>query len=250
MGHGNGHLRGIHSRCSDRRFEKHSIIIDTKPIACRKLFCATPGCGQQGEVLDTSASTLPSAVVERKFKQKGWEVGRDPSKDFCPSCVATRLAARRGTRLKPIQNVVREDTTMPLANGADTLPEMSRSDRRIIFAKLEEVYQDEEHGYTVGWTDQTVARDLGSHIPVGWVAQVREENFGPAKDNEEVRDMLARVEKSTIEAKAILAEAKKVRAEASAMVERVNGLSKQCTEIGRALEGLMAIAERIRRAVS
>jgi len=144
---------------------------------------------------------------------------------------------------------LREDTTMPLANG-EALPEMSRSDRRIIFSKLEEVWKDEEHGYQGAWTDQAVARDLGSHIPAAWVATVREENFGPVRSNEDVVDMLRRVEVAAVEAKATLAEGKKIRAEANALVERVNILSKTCTEIGRTLDGLMAIAERLQRAVS
>lgn len=251
MGHGSGHLKGKYHRSSTRIYEKHIIQIEGRPIACRKLFCATPGCGQQGEVLDTAYKALPNDVVERKFRQKGWEVGHDSRDDFCPSCVATKIAKRRGSKLKPISNVVplREDTTMPLANG-EALPEMSRSDRRIIFAKLEEVYKDEEHGYQGGWTDQTVARDLGAHIPAAWVATVREENFGPVRSNEDVVDMLRRVEVAAVEAKVALAEAKKIRSETSALVERVNTSSKNCTEIGRTLDGLMAIAERLKRAVS
>ena len=138
---------------------------------------------------------------------------------------------------------------MPMVNG-EVPTEMSRSDRRIIFAKLEEVYQDEEIGYRNPWTDVTVARDLGSHIPVAWVAQVREENFGPAKDNGEIRGMLTRVEAEAVEARKILAECKTIRIEASNLVERINGLMKRATESGKSLDGLIAIASRIERSVS
>lgn len=131
----------------------------------------------------------------------------------------------------------------------DALPELSRSDRRIIFAKLEEVYESEETGYRVPWTDQAVARDLGSHIPVGWVSQVREENFGPAKDNAEIRGLFERVESNTAEACTFLDEVKTVRKDAAALVDRVNDLAKRTTEVGKNIEGLLAIADRIERSV-
>ena len=59
---------------------------------------------------------------------------------------------------------------------ADDAP-MTRADRRIVFAKLEEVYVDEREGYRDDWSDAKVAADLG--VPVGWIKEVRDDNFGP-----------------------------------------------------------------------
>lgn len=132
---------------------------------------------------------------------------------------------------------------------AESVTEMSRSDRRIIFAKLEECYHDEEHGYRAPWTDQAVAKDLGSHIPVGWVAQVREENFGPVKDNAEIRDMLVRVSIAATDARALLEEARAHRAMADTVVKSNNQLMERCTEIGKTLAGLLATADRIAKAL-
>lgn len=126
---------------------------------------------------------------------------------------------------------------------------MSRADRRIIFAKLEEVYLDEERGYHAPWTDQSVAKDLGSHIPVGWVVQIREENFGSVKDNGEIRAMVKRVEDAAAEAKTYLSEVKQVRADAAALVEKVNALAKRSTEVAKTVEAMLALAERIERSV-
>lgn len=54
---------------------------------------------------------------------------------------------------------------------------MTKADDRIIMAKLEEVYIDENTGYRDDWDDAKVATDLG--IPTGWVAFVRDRSFGP-----------------------------------------------------------------------
>jgi hypothetical protein len=62
---------------------------------------------------------------------------------------------------------------------------MGREDRRVIWAKLEEVYADEATGYKPGWSDGRVARDL--NVPLSWVTVVRDENFGALPDNPEIR---------------------------------------------------------------
>lgn len=79
--------------------------------------------------------------------------------------------------------------------------EMSRDDRRLIFAKLDEIYVSETEGYAPGWTDEKVASDLG--IPRAWVETIRDENFGPLKDNAETRKLLAEVEELVKQVKGV-----------------------------------------------
>jgi hypothetical protein len=258
MAHGNGQ-KNIRHNSSDRRYPFEQTIIDNRPVRVRRIRCAEVGCGKVGELLDQTNGGLPSGIVEIRFGRKGWEVGANEKHDFCPECVAKRQAERRQRRIKPIAapqetNVVQltpqEDTAMNTVVSVDAvLPELSRADRRIIFAKLEEVYESEDAGYKMPWTDQAVAKDLGNHIPVGWVAQVREENFGPIKDNAEIRGLFQRVETSTVEARGFLDEVKAVRKDAATLVERVNDLAKRATEVGKSLEGILAIADRIERSV-
>ena len=68
--------------------------------------------------------------------------------------------------------------------GASARPprQMSREDRRLIFAKLEEVYIDEKTGYSTGWNDDAVAKDMA--CPRAWVEEIREQNFGPQKTDQ------------------------------------------------------------------
>jgi hypothetical protein len=252
------HYTNARQNSTDRRYAFEQVKIDNRPVRCRRIRCAEVGCGQVGEILDQSDGGLPSNVVEKRFERKGWEVGANEKHDFCPECVEKRRLARRQARIKPLSvpkdsNVVQltphQETPAMSAVEANEPAQMSRSDRRIIFAKLEEVYESEEAGYKMPWTDQAVAKDLGSHIPVGWVAQVREENFGPVKDNAEIRGLFERVESNTAEARAFLDEVKAVRKDTVALVDRVNDLARRATEVGKNIEGLLAIAERIERSV-
>lgn len=138
-------------------------------------------------------------------------------------------------------------TSIPPAVSETAPAEMSRSDRRVIFAQLEECYADETSGYKTPWTDAGVAKHLG--VPQAWVATVREENFGPAQDNQEIRDLLARGAAAAKEAQSLLNDAKAISQEVRALVERVNEHSKRCTEVGKSLAGLIAIGDRIERSL-
>lgn len=75
--------------------------------------------------------------------------------------------------LPKLKNDAAEEAKKFLA-GTHLRP-MDKADRRIVFAKLNEVYGDDM--YLEDWIDQKVAEDLG--VPVEWVAEVREGDFGP-----------------------------------------------------------------------
>jgi hypothetical protein len=118
-----------------------------------------------------------------------------------------RKPATPSISLIPVDEVmaeVRADVES-LKHGVETLAEsviaiapMSRMDRRTIFAKLNDnVYGDEATGYLGNWTDGKVAADLG--VPVQWVAEVREAEFGPATNENQKRIEELRALKATIE---------------------------------------------------
>lgn len=125
---------------------------------------------------------------------------------------------------------------------APTKPrEMQRSDRQIIISKLMDVYIDEKQGYASPWTDLKVAEDLG--VPRAWVEKLRDENFGPARDNEEIREMLANCN-------TVLELAEKRLAEARELWAKANALNADIAEGRRAVEALQKQAERIAKAVA
>lgn len=106
--------------------------------------------------------------------------------------------------------------------------EMTREDRRLIFAKIDEVYLDENTGYSEGWTDTRVANDLG--VPLAWVKNIRSENFGEEQSN-------AAMAKQLDEVKAVLSQAKKLHLDCkdemrdmSVQIEKASTILKQMNE--------------------
>jgi hypothetical protein len=126
--------------------------------------------------------TLPDSVVAKKFAAKGWHLGSNKKKDTCPDCLKVRRKPQPTVKEEP--ELGKDPPVIPVIpriDGASELPprEMTREDRRIIFAKLEEVYVDEQTGYSREWHDARVAADL--NCPRKWVETIREENFGPQR---------------------------------------------------------------------
>lgn len=138
---------------------------------------------------DYGAETKEHRVAGRKFAAMGWDVGSHASRHRCPDCS------------KKNENVV-EEVTVPEVSNVTPLPrQMSRDDRRIIFAKLNDTYAGERVGYAAPWTDKKVAQDLG--VPVGWIEQVREEMFGPIASNPEIDQAVVDASKVVTEMRAL-----------------------------------------------
>lgn len=116
---------------------------------------------------------------------------------------------------------------------------MSREDRRIVFAKLDEVYIDAERGYRTGWHDQKVATDLG--VPLSWVKQVRDENFGPETNDEWA--------KTLAEAKTLPGRQAELSAEIAALSEKFKALASEGQALSAKAVKLALDVERINRAV-
>jgi hypothetical protein len=144
-------------------------------VACSK-------CDAAAEITtQTGARRLPPDAIARKFRTRGWHIGHTAAKDRCPDCNGTPPPKHHQEETMGMHN---ENTVVeiraPRPGASDQAPrEMTREDRRIIFAKLEEVYVDEATGYTKGWNDAAVASDL--NCPRAWVETIRDENFGPQK---------------------------------------------------------------------
>lgn len=91
-------------------------------------------------------------------------------------------------------------------------PEMTKEDRRIIFADIDMRYIDESKGYDSGYDDKRIAEGL--NVPLAWVRTIREENFGPEKGSKVNADAEVAVLKKAIE------DAKKVLKDTEDMIEK------------------------------
>jgi hypothetical protein len=177
-------------------------------------------------------------LVPKKFAQKGWYVGARERDDRCPAClerVKASRAARPALHLVPSTPETPAPVEAPMSATpkpvvAEPPREMRRDDRRVIFAKLEEIYLDETRGYSAGWSDQRVAADLG--VPRAWVSQIREENFGPGISEDatkfvtELREARQGLTQLTADMGKLMGELTALKAREAKLVERIGSLEK------------------------
>lgn len=169
-------------------------------VTCRK-------CGVSDSIgISATGGLLPPKQITRKFEQRGWTIGDNPQWDLCPDHTNRE-------REKPVLKVVEDKPHAPAPAR-----EMGRDDRRVIFAKLDEVYLDEKRGYVSGWSDHKVASDLG--VPRKWVEIIRAENFGTIGTNEDMQTFLTEAESLLAEARKALTDAREARQQAEAILQR------------------------------
>lgn len=224
---------------AQRHFLPVSVPAEVGRRRVHRIVCAE--CPTSHEV---SANThCGSRAVEdlmRVWQRGGWTIGKNPSGDLCPACSSEKRKARRARTepQMPSAEVIPMTSarSVPPKIEAEPPREMERDDRRIIFSKLDEHYLSADKGYSAGWTDKRIADDLG--VPRAWVANVREEMFGPARDNEEIRAVRSELDqlKTAIEpaerrVDALLAQAKAASLTVVELRERTEKLSKRLAEI-------------------
>jgi len=211
---------------SEREFPEESISYGDKSTKAMKIACAC--CGAVAYFpFQTGASRKPPVAATQHFQNKGWVVGNGPRKDFCP--LHASPAKRKGSTVM---------ANIPALSSADKPRDMTREDRRIINDKLDEVYAKD--AYKAPWTDAAVAKDLG--VPRDWVAQVREQFFGPAASNPLFDEMLAGM--AQIEA------AFRGYAEICAAAERATEAQKVAhTDLCKRMDAYRALARKVEREV-
>lgn len=194
-----------------REFETASMFRDGKTlkgglIRCKKCEETATYYNYQG--------TVSTEHLAKEFSRTGWLVGSNPNQDICPNCRdkrtekniyrATEETAKETamkvfaeplkSEIEVIKGPVSEAALakLPVLPGAPAQTtslkaapvvvltegsKMDRTERRLVFARLNDLYQDEKTGYSGEWTDAKVAADLG--VPVSWVTEVRDADFGP-----------------------------------------------------------------------
>jgi hypothetical protein len=201
-----------------RNFPFETIQADGRTVTAMRIECAD--CEAKAYFAQTGHGRKPPIAAEQYFRRHGWHVGNGPRADKCASCQEER---------KPQLKVVKMD---PKAEPKAEKPrEMSREDRRIVFAKVDELYLDDKTGYQPPWTDAAVARDLG--VPRSWVSAVRDELFGPEGSNAEFDEFLEK-------AAPIIAETKNLVRSAQVQLEECRRLDARIVELER-------VAKRIDR---
>lgn len=117
--------------------------------------------------------------VRARAQAMGWACIKN--KFHCSYCEAERKdKAMKGKVVQMAQKKTEEP------------PEPSKRQRIDIFTMLAEVYDIDAGRYLQGDTDETVASVLG--VMPGWVAQIRESEFGPDGGNEDIEALVAKLD--------------------------------------------------------
>ncbi len=195
-------------------FEKTTMLPleGARPRAGYLIRCSS--CGASDKVSLHRNGPMPPDFTARRFEAMGWNTDKGRrDRDFCPACAKAKFHPRKESSVKMATTtddprtatfagetaaprpVLVPDAPLSTAQALEAAPgppmargELSRDDRRVVFAKLNEVYIDENTGYSVGWGDRRVANDLG--VPVEWVKTVRDANFGPDVSSAEIKELV------------------------------------------------------------
>ena len=102
--------------------------------------------------------------------------------------------------------------------------------RRQIVEMLVITYDGDAKRYKGTDTDKTIADALGNGVMPGWVAEIREQNFGPAGGNEEIDAIRAALdEMQKRHAKEIVEMSNKQIAESATLRKRIDAV---CAAVG------------------
>ncbi|WP_147405737.1 hypothetical protein [Cereibacter sphaeroides] len=80
------------------------------------------------------------------------------------------------------------------------LRQPTREQKREIVAMLDMAYDTAAGRYRGADTDKTIAETIGPNIMPGWVAEIREDLYGPAGENDEmqaIREELGKLQRDT-----------------------------------------------------
>lgn len=145
-------------------------------------------CGREEVVVcdyrrQSGGAWLPDeGQAKRKLCAHGWAEVK--GKLHCPKCEAARRAA--SAQEKPKEADVQK-------NNVAALRAPTREQKRQIIDLLGACYDTGRSCYKGCETDKTVAETLGGGVMPGWVADLREELYGPAGENEEMAALATEV---------------------------------------------------------
>lgn len=144
--------------------------------------------------------------VLRKVTAAGWTFVKHRLR--CPGCSRARKEdVRKMTNVTELRAPTREQ-------------------KRQIVELLGAVYDTGAERYKSGETDVTVADAIGNGCMFGWVAQIREEMFGPAGSNEEIDRLREDIEVLRARIDALTGELAKDRERIEAMAQRLASITK------------------------
>lgn len=109
--------------------------------------------------------------VNVKLQARGWAIIK--GKIRCPECEAKRKESK------------------PMAENVTPIRKPTREQKREIISLLDAAYDTKAGRYKGAETDMTIADMIDKNILPGWVAEIREDLYGPAGGNDEMETIAA-----------------------------------------------------------
>lgn len=173
----------------------------------------------------------------RKMEGKGWSLVK--GKLHCATCEARRKAASAkglegrslelATAMIPAKELPPLNLKMesePMAEVATKEPGLRRptpAQKRQIIGLLEDAYDDDAKRYrNPSDNDKVIAETVGGGCMWGWVAEIREELFGPDTRNAEMDAIRAEVKRAEGQIGNLMGEARKLEDALSALKARLD----------------------------
>lgn len=199
--------------------------------------------------------------ANRKITGQGWEIVK--GKHYCPACRAKRKARPEGEgkwmrmlreRREREANVpddwdpfadddepfCKEPPAMAVKSPAIVTPlrEPTREQKRQIMSLLEVSYDTEASRYKGSDTDKTVAEAIGGGCMPGWVAELREEFFGPDGGNAAVEDALTKLAEMQVRADKAEAKAAAALGDAASAQKEAIGIRAEIAVMTKTLSAI------------
>ena len=175
-------------------------------------------CGEVAEITDNTRTGLPISKVAEKFRQNGWLIGHNENHDKCPACQVKPAKPRKEQPVaqnnpdpaKPTPHVeAAPDRVVQLVPPAPEPPRQpTREDRRLIVDELDRTYDLTNMRYPGKLDDAALAARLD--VPRAWVAELREQLYGPEANEAQAQreaayiDLTTRLDKAEADLEAAL----------------------------------------------
>lgn len=170
--------------------------------------------------------------VNQKIERQGWELVK--GKHLCPACSQARKEPDRQEE-EPMSQIKEQLEKVDLRRPTP-------KQKREIMGMLEVAYDDDAKRYKGDDTDKSVAEAIGNGVLPGWVAEIREEFFGPDGSNEGMEKVRDEIEALLSETKVLWQDIQNARAAFDAKIQpafdKILSNKEQIKKLGERIEGI------------
>lgn len=165
------------------------------------------GCKKRTEFSTKPKGFLPQQALFKFAHNKGW-TPNNRGKHLCPDCKGKSVT----------ENDVREPTA---------------ANKKEIFRRLDEVYDESHKRYVDGYTDNVIAKEMS--VPRKWVSDMREDFFGPSGENVDMERLVSNIARISSDLTDKANKCLEVASEAEVAMKEVEALRKQLDAIKAAV---------------